>query len=335
MRNEIKVAVAGLTLLSATACGGGDGGDANADDPVDIDVTVSNATEPYVIPWLVAKEQGFFADRGVNVNEIIPSKGGSTTVRNMLSGDLPIADVGFSSVLESVDAGAPVTVVGGATQSTYVLDFYTMADNKDIQTIDDIKVWAYTNPESVTQAMTYILPEVAGVDGADVKRVASGGAGEGIALLEAGDVDAAVVVPSVLAKEPGKFREVVSSAEYLDAFQQSVITTTPEYAEENPGVVEAVVAGYQEAVDWITANPEDAGAIYAEYSDIDTNVATDIVKKALSLDNWGAGFNPDAIDQAYKAAQTAGFDGDVDLCDVFDADFLPDGASTDLPVDCE
>lgn len=334
MRNAIKATIAALIVLGATACGSDDGDDADADNPIDIDVTVSNATEAYVIPWLVAKDQGFFTQRGVKVNDIIPSKGGSTTVRNMLSGDLPIADVGFSSVLESVDAGAPVTVVGGATQSTYVLDFYAMADNEDVQTIDDIKVWAYTNPESVTQAMTNILPQVAGVDDSGVTRVASGGVGEGIALLEAGDVDVAVVPPSVVAKDPGKFREVVSSAEYIKAFQQSVITTTPEYAEQKPGVVKAVVAGYQEAVDWIKANPAGAGAIYAEYSDIDADVATDIVNTALSFDNWGVGFNADAIEQAYQAAEVSGFDGDIDLCDIFDPDFLPEGATTALPTDC-
>ncbi|HEY6573975.1 MAG TPA: hypothetical protein VI029_03385, partial [Mycobacterium sp.] len=75
---------AAIAVLTLSACGGGTGTDASADNPVTIDVPVSNATEPYVIPWLVGKDQGFFKDRGVIVDKIVPSKGGSTTLRNLL-----------------------------------------------------------------------------------------------------------------------------------------------------------------------------------------------------------------------------------------------------------
>lgn len=335
MRKYIAALPAALSLIVVAACGGGAGGEeADPKDPVTIDVTVSNATEPYVIPWLVAQDNGFFEDRGVIVDQIIPSKGGSTTVRNMLSGDLPIADAGMSSVLDSVAAGAPVTVVGGATQSAFMLDFYAMADNKDVREMSDIKTWAYTNPESITQALTFILPEAAGVRG-KVERVASGGVGEGVALLEAGKVDVAVVPSSVLAKNPGKFREVVSSADYLDAFQQSVITTTPEYAESQPGVVKAIVAGYQQAVDLIKKDPSAAAELYAEYGDIDPAVAEEIVEKAISYDNWSAGFNKDAIEALIDAQKIAGFKGKVDLCELFDPSFLPEGAPAELPKDCK
>jgi len=326
----IPIAIAALTL---SACGGGTGTDASADKPVTIDVPVSNATEPYVIPWLVAKDQGYFEDRGVIVDKIVPSKGGSTTLRNLLTGDLPIGDVGFTSVLESTAAGAPVTVVGGATQSVYGLDFYAKASNDAVKTIADVKTWAYTNPQSVTQALTFLLPEAAHVD-TKVERTASGGVGEGIALLESGDVDVAVVPTSVVAKGSDKFRLVVSSSDYLKSFQQSVITTTPEYAKSHPKVVKAVVGGYQEAVEWIEKNPAKAAELYAKYSDIPPDVATTIVEKAVAVDNWGAGYDAPAIETAVRAMKVSGSKISDDYCDLFDTSFLPDGATADLPAAC-
>lgn len=326
----IPFAVAALTL---SACGGGTASDASANNPVTIDVPVSNATEPYVIPWLVAKDQGFFADRGVIVNKIVPSKGGSTTLRNLLSGDLPIGDVGFTSVLESTAAGAPVTVVGGATQSVYGLDFYAKPSNNAVKTIADVKTWAFTNPQSVTQALTFLLPEAAHVNN-KVKRTASGGVGEGIALLESGDVDVAVVPTSVVAKGSDKFRLVVSSSDYLKSFQQSVITTTPEYAKSHPKVVKAVVGGYQEAVQWIEKNPAKAAALYAKYSDIPVDVATIVVEKAVAVDNWGTGFDAAAIETAVRAMKVSGSKVSNDYCSLFDDSFLPDGVAANLPAAC-
>jgi NitT/TauT family transport system substrate-binding protein len=325
------VSASTCVLIATSACGTNEK-DAAPDDPVTIGVTVSNATEPYVIPWLVGQQQGFFANRGVIIDQIVPSKGGSTTLRNMLSGDLPIADIGLTSVIESIGQGAPVRVVGGAVQSAYGLDFYAMSD-RPIQSIKDIKVWAYTSPESVTQALTYILPQRAGVR-TDVQRVASGGVGEGIALLESGDVDVTVVPPSVAAKDTSRYREVVTATDYLKAFQQSVIATTPEYSESHPATVRAVLAGYQESVDWITAHPAEAGAVYAKYSDLEPKLAGDIVERALKQRNWGVGFNAEAIKVAIEAKRLAGSDADADVCSVFFPEYLPAGAGTELPADC-
>ncbi|MGI5216801.1 ABC transporter substrate-binding protein [Nocardia sp. CA-290969] len=323
------IAGAAAAALVLSACGGSGG----ATDATAFDIAVSNASEPYSIPWLVGKDQGFFEKRGVSIGEIVPGKGGGTTVRNMLSGDLPIADVGFTSVLESSEAGAPLAIVGGATQSVYGLDFYALDSNTRVRSITDIGKWAYTNPQSVTQALTHILPEVAGAT-QPIERTSSGGVGEGVALLEAGDVDVAVVPPSVVAKTD-KFRVVVSSADHLKKFQQSVITTTPEFAERNPDTVKAVVAGYADAVAFIRENPDRAAQLYADYIDIDVAHAAAIVDKAIQYDNWSAGFDPAAIEQAVEAQRMVMDRTDLEFCGLFRKEFLPGNVPATLPAECE
>lgn len=329
MKSRIAlIAGAAAAALAVSACGSG-----GATGVTSFDIAVSNASEPYSIPWLVGKDQGFFEKHGVTIGEIVPGKGGGTTVRNMLSGDLPIADVGFTSVMESSESGAPLAVVGGATQSVYGLDFYALDSNTKVQGIGDIGKWAYTNPQSVTQALTYILPEVTGATQA-IERTSSGGVGEGVALLEAGDVDVAVVPPSVVAKSD-KFRVVVSSADHLKKFQQSVITTTPEFAERNPDTVKAVIAGYADAVAFIRENPDRAAQLYADYIDIDIAHAAAIVDRAIQYDNWSAGFDPEAIEQAVEAQRMVMDRTDIEFCGLFQKTFLPENVSAALPAECE
>lgn len=326
-----RAAVLALAALFLAACGSP--ASPSGTDPTEIRVTVSNATEPYVIPWLVGDEQGLFAAHGVEIGEIIAGHGGSTTLRNLVSGDLAVGDVSLPAVIEAKLAGTPVTVVGGATRSVYGLDFYAAADSP-VQTIADAKRWAFTNPASVTESLTYLVPEAAGIDANAVQRVSSGGIGEGIALLESGEVDVAVVPPSLVAKGGDRFRLIAASADHIPAFQQSVLTVRDDYLAAHPDVVAGVVAGYHDAVASIRENPAEAARLYAEHIGIDETNAREVVDAAVRADNWSAGLDRLALDNALEAMRAAGFSEEVPWCEMVELDHLPDGAPRDLPVSC-
>lgn len=335
MRRTMKSAAAATAVLLLTAaCSGSGGGAVNPANPVTIDITVTNATETYTVPWLVGMDQGFFTERGVKIGELVPGQGGSTTLRNLISGDLAIGEVAYPAVVESAVEGAPITAVGGAFQSLYGLDFYTLADNAAVQGVGDIRTWAFTNPGSVTESLTYLIPQEAGIGDQQVKRVAAGGIGEGIALLEAGEVDVAIVPDAVRAQAPDRFRLVVSSNEFLKIFQQTTITTTTKYAEENPEVVRAVLGGYQESAEWIADNVDEAGALYAEYTDLPVETAVAAVRGALAINTWAVGVQTDGITSAARAMEMSGFTGEIPYCKLFDPQFLPEGAQMQLPVSC-
>ena len=321
-----------LMTLAVGACGSGSGGAADG-EVAQIRVTVSNATEAYVIPWLVADEQGLFKEHGVDVTKIVAGKGGSTTLRNLISGDLAVGEVALPAVIEGKLEGLPVTAVGGGVRTAYPVDFYALSSSP-VETPADAKIWAYTNKGSVTQALTYMVPEAAGVDPDSIKHVAAGGVGEGIALLESGEVDAAVVPPTVVAKEPGKFKLVASSAKYLPSFQQTAITVQDSYLEDNPDVVRGVLAGYQDAVASIEKNPDEAARLYADYAGLEQGEARKVVDAALKVDNWSVGVQAKDLRIGEKAMRASGFDGEVPWCALFDPSYLPDGAPGSLPVDC-
>ncbi|MFC7959699.1 ABC transporter substrate-binding protein [Rhodococcoides kroppenstedtii] len=249
-------------------------------------------------------------------------------------GNIPIGEVSYPSIVQADAGGSELRIVGGGTQGPYPMNFYALASNTSIQSIDDVRRWAYTRPNSASDALTRLLPSLAGADAGRIERVSTGGIGEGLALLEAGSVDIALI-PSIVAEQrPEDFRLIVSSPDYLQRFLQSTITTTKDYAASNPGVVRAINAGYTEAVESIRTDPEAAARIYAAYTGFDVPAALAVVERASSVGTWGGGFDPAAIESAQAGVEASGSDRDPDFCTLFDPDFLPAGAATEIPGDC-
>lgn len=336
-RRNITLASVALGVLILSACasspGSGGGGNGSGSTP-SIDVTVSNATDAFVIPWLVGQKEGFFKKEGVIVNKIVAGKGGTQSLQTQLSGDIPIGDISFTGVTQAIAKGAPVVAVAGATQSLNGSDFYALASNTRVKTVKDIKSWSYTNPGSVSQALTYMIPQKEGISDTGVSRVASGGTGEGIALLESHKVDVTVIGQAVVLSNPGKYRLVVSPSAVIGSFQQSVITTTESYLKSHGSIVKSVVAGYNDAVNWIASNADQAAALYASAINIPVSDAETIVQSCIKAQQWGAGINDKALETASQAMRIGGFTGKIDYCTIFDTSYLPSGLPAALPEKC-
>ncbi|WP_225627437.1 hypothetical protein [Streptomyces werraensis] len=195
-----------------------------------IDVAVLAATEFCVVPWLVGQKQGFFAKRGVVVENIV-----AVTVAAQHCG--PSSPAACPSVRSATSWSSTrgrrtsrCSPVGGGAQGPYGGDFYALADNDRVSELRDIKKWAYTNPGSSVHALSLLLPKAAGLP-KKAEPIAAGGVGEGAALLEAGTVNVAWLPPSLASRNEGKFKKVVSIGEYITDFHHGVITS-PEYVRE-------------------------------------------------------------------------------------------------------
>lgn len=322
------VAIAGI--LSLAACGGDNSTDSASDGPVTLDVTMS---ESFILPWVVGQEQGFFEERDVIVENLTFGSGGSTTLRQQIAGGSPVGDVSYGAALDAVEQGAELQIVSSAVQSPDGADYWAMKDDESVNSLADVERWGVTNPGSVTEGVAMLIAEREGVMD-DVEIVYTGGIGEGIALLEAGDIDITFADPVVAAQFADTLKPVVLAKDYLEAYQTSVITVDQAYAEDNPEVVTAIIEGFAEAVEWIYANPEEAAAIYAEAADISREAALSIVEVNTEETHWATGFNTEALENAEEALVLTMGREEIDYCSVLTAEYLPEGMPKGPLEDC-
>lgn len=330
------VAVLGVASLSLVACGGGgdsgSGGGTDGQEITEVSVSVTHPEDLYGLPWEVGRDQGFFEENGVNVAEIIPAEGGGTTLQNVVSGRLPFGEVATGAIVSGAQEGAPVQVIGGGIQSVADVSWVASLDS-DLESLDDAagSRWGFTNPGSVTQAMSFLTPEALGFDPTAVDRTSTGGTGAGIALLEAGDVDLTYASPRVAMDNEETLKVVGNSAEHVPAYQQTMIISSRDYASENPEVARGLLAGYHASVQWIEENPAEAAELWAEIAELDPEDAQTILDDALAADHWGVAYNPEALDAAAEALVYTHEIDDAGWADLLTDEYLPEDQKGQIP----
>lgn len=333
MRRRFTPLVLAAVLASAAAAGcSSTDSSSPKGQPASVTVSVTHPEDLYGLPWKVGQEQGFFEKAGIKVAKVVPSEGGGTTLQNVVAGKLPFGEVATGAVVKGAKSGAPVQAIGGGIQS--VFDVLWVVDGTKSK-ITDVKQassarWGFTNPGSVSQAISYLVPAGAGVTG-NVQRTATGGTGAGIALLGAGDVDVAYASPRVVAEKGSALRVIAHSDTYVPQYQQTLIISSRNYAEKNPDQAKALLKGYADAIDWIEKNPDAAADLWAKGGDIDSATARQIVNDAVKAHHWSVAFDPKALDAAANGLKaTDGFDS-VDWKDLLTDKYLPSDHKGQIP----
>lgn len=279
----------------------------------------------YGAPYAVAMEKGFFKEAGVDIDGILTSKGGGTTMRNVLAGGLPYGEVALSAVVAAAREGIDLRIVNGGAQTVGEILWATMPDSP-VKTIEDLKgrKMAFTSPKSVTDMVSIMVLEAKGIPLNEVERVAVGGIGNGLTALEQGGVDATPIMDPVWAKSKGKYRALFWAKDILPPMMQSVGVTTAEFAESNPDKLRAIIQGRRKGVEFIYANPDESAEIFAKHYNIDPEVARTAINNMIEMKYWSAGeLDLAAMDNMVKGLQIVGeVDGPVDWSKLVDEQFL-------------
>ena len=119
------VAMSSGGLLAA--CGGQGGGQGGSGGPIGLSVS-HYPTLLYTVPWAVAIERGFFEERDIQLDEIVGSSGGGTTVRNVVTGGLPLGAVATPAAINAFNEGSALKILEGAIGNTADISFVTLPD---------------------------------------------------------------------------------------------------------------------------------------------------------------------------------------------------------------
>lgn len=284
------------------------------------------------MPFAVAEAKGFFKEEGANVTGILSSAGGGTTLRNMLAGDAPYAEVNPNAVIQGIQQGADIKIISDNVLTVAEFVWAVKLDSP-IKTIKDLKgkKFGYTNPRSTSQALATMVLEKGGLKTEDVELVKTGGFGEGVAALDIGVVDIAPVPEPLWSEFHGKYRAIAVASEMLPPLANvvgvSVTSPTPAKAE----FIRAVIRARRKAVTYMEQHPDEAGDIVAKVYNLEPPIARAAVKNLITsrtsgVEYWGSGqIRLDGIKLAIEVQKSVGaITGDVDAKSIVDTQFLPD-----------
>ena len=284
------------------------------------------------MPYAIAMEKGYFKDEGLNVTGIITSAGGGTTLRNMLAGNAPYAEVNPVVVVSAVLQGADLRIVSDNVLT--VAEFvWAVKPDSPIRSVKDFKgrKLGYTNPRSTSQALANLLLQSAGLKPEDVELVKTGGFGEGVAALDQGLIDVTPIPEPLWSKFKGKYRAVVVAADSLPPLDNVVGVATAATADKNATFIRGVIKARQKAVRFMKANPDEAGDIVAKAYNLDRDVARAAVRNLTTsttagVPYWGEGqIHQAGLKRMIEAQKAVGaITGDVDYDKLWDTRFLPD-----------
>jgi NitT/TauT family transport system substrate-binding protein len=279
-------------------------------------------------PIAVAIERGEFKKRGVDITDVISSAGGGTTMRNQIASGAGYGVVGTAAVLAAFREGHDVKIVSANVMSIADL-FWVAMPGKGISSMEDLrgKKISYTKPRSTSQTLAKMAVAAAGMTEDDVELVSLGKVGAGLAALERGDVDAALILEPIMSSRKGKY-VVAFDLTNLPNMTQTVGVTTAEFAKENPDKLRAIIAARRAAVDYLYAEPVKAAKLVAKaYGDkVSEEIAITAVKNMVAINYWGRGkFDMPALEAMLEGLRSQGsWEGPINWDDVIDQSFLPD-----------
>ena len=297
------------------------------------DIVVSNyGVAANGMPFAVALDKGFFKQEGADVTGILSSAGGGTTLRNMLAGSAPFAEVNPNAVIAAVQQGANIKIVSDDVLT--VAEFiWAVKPGSPIHTVADLRGHkiGYTQPRSTSLALATMVLQTAGLKTSDAELVKTGGFGEGVAALDIGLVDCTPIPEPLWSKFKDKYRAIARATDILPPVANVVGVAAPDASPTKAKFVAAVIRARRRAVAFMKEHPDEAGAIVAKAYNLDPEVAVEAIRNLIGsrtqgVEYWGAGeLHMDGLRRAIEVQKMVGaISGEVDANALVDTAFLPD-----------
>ncbi len=337
-RQFLKAAsMTGIVAMSSggllAACGGGQGG-----GPQTVQgLSVSHwPTLLYSVPWAIAIEQGLFEERDITLEEIVGSSGGGTTVRNVVTGGLPLGAVATPAAINAFNEGSSLKILGGAIANTADISFVTLPD-RGVGSIEDArgKRVGFTEPGSITQGCAVLSLQGAGIDPGEVELQAMGGLSEALTGLTQGAVDMAPqLLPTALStNEEQGFVTVFETSEYVGEFPQLSMIATSQTVQQQPELLQALIEIYQQAIDLILETTQEAATAWSNNSEVSEEDALASLEAIDPSQYYSTGLTAGALNtvvEEMKAIELLESDEKVDWGNLLDQQFLPVNRQVDL-----
>lgn len=237
----------------------------------------------------VAKDQGYFAKRGLDVTlQLVPV--GSTLPGALASNSLQVGTLTPPVFLLANEGGVEIQIVAGATlqaKSNVTLGV-SAREGSGIKTPADFRGKKVGVPglNGVNHVMLLKWLKNAGVDAKQVTFVEASFPQMGD-MLKGGSIDAATPVEPFLSRisqTKAGYTVAPYGAEVSNSYLESFYTMTKAYAQANPKVVADFRAAIREAIAYIAKNPEASRKSQVTYLKLPEAVAMSIPLPTFTVD---------------------------------------------------
>jgi NitT/TauT family transport system substrate-binding protein len=278
------------------------------------------------LPWAMALHKGLFKEEGLDIDGIVTSAGGGTSVRNMLAGDLPYAEVATPAAIAALRAGVELVIVN--TSSNHIGELsWASRPGSTVKTIQDLagKKVAFTAPKSTTEMLLRMVLEKNGLMG-KVETLSIGGLGPALTALAQGAIDAGPVTDPALTLQAERYNVIFAAADQIPKVTWSVGVTTKAFARSNPDKLRALIRTHRKAVDYVYAHQSEAAEVYAKVWEIERAHADKIIPKYYGFKHWSRGdFDKEGLETMSTGMVVVGeIDKPVDWKAIIDQSFLPE-----------
>jgi NitT/TauT family transport system substrate-binding protein len=278
------------------------------------------------LPWAVGIEKGYFKAAGIDITEVIGSKGGGTTIRNIMAGELPYGEASPSAAVAAVRSGIAVKIVNSGVRNDS--DFNIAVKRPDIKEIKDLSgnKFGITSPKSNTDIITQMILEKYNIPPDKMPRPSLGSTMAGIEALNSDSVQAVIIQEPLWSKLKGKYHSIGIISDVLPPMLQTVGVASVDFIKAHPEKVRAIIEGRRRGVQFIVQHPEDAAQILTKYYEgLDLKIAREATIPLAKAHYWSEGdIEMDALEGTIKGLRLVGeLEGEFDTKQLVDQSLLP------------
>ncbi|TQM75145.1 NitT/TauT family transport system substrate-binding protein [Thermopolyspora flexuosa] len=304
---KIRAILAAASLILLTACGGGgdsstgSGGAQGAGGTAKVKVNVIPIID--VAPIYLGKEQGFFAEQGLEV-ELVTAQGGAAIVPAVVSGQVEFGFSNLTSLIIARSQQVPVKVVvaGAGSTGEQGKDFggIVVKAGSPIKSAKDLegKRVAVNTLNNINDTTVRASVRAAGGDPKKINFVELPFP-DMLPALDKGTIDAAQVVEPFLATAVKNGDRVIAS-NYVDTAPKLTVAayfTSEQLAQSNPDLVQRFAAAMKKSQQYAEENPDAVRKILPTYTKIDASLT-----ESLTLPSFPTEIDPNSVETLTRLA---------------------------------
>lgn len=249
-------------------------------------VTVGMASGVNQVPSLVAAQEGFFKEEGLDV-EIKPVVRGNLAVEAIVAGSMQFAEVSDVVLFSAIDKGIPLVAIGAGSRG-FTGKMIGAPELGEVKSLADLKGKRIGMQVGTGVHGVFLnLLEKEGLSESDFQISNVRVTDMPTAMASKGTFDAVLGWDPMMQRivQAGNGKEIISAKQFQDMAEITyplILVADKNYIEQNRETVQHFVNAYAKAHKWIRANPEGALKIFSKtVSDAGSPLEDDIIRTMM------------------------------------------------------